>query len=78
MVEGLSVLAVSSYEQISALVEDGNRCRTVAATNMNAESSRSHAVFTIRLSQTLRDLMDDNVLFPFSRPLNIKIDINFS
>jgi kinesin family protein 13 len=27
MVEGLSVLAVSSYEQISRLIEDGNKCR---------------------------------------------------
>uniref|UniRef100_A0A915DR28 Kinesin-like protein n=1 Tax=Ditylenchus dipsaci TaxID=166011 RepID=A0A915DR28_9BILA len=58
MVEGLSVLAVSSYEQIARLMEDGNKCRTVAATNMNAESSRSHAVFTIRLSQTMADLAD--------------------
>ncbi|KAI1724019.1 kinesin motor domain-containing protein [Ditylenchus destructor] len=43
MVEGLSVLAVSNYDQISQLMDDGNKCRTVAATNMNAESSRSHA-----------------------------------
>lgn len=55
MVEGLSVLAVSSYEQISRLMNDGNKCRTVAATNMNAESSRSHAVFTIRLTQIVAD-----------------------
>jgi kinesin family member 13 len=29
----------------------------VAATNMNAESSRSHAVFTVILTQTLKDLL---------------------
>lgn len=29
--------------------------RTVAATNMNAESSRSHAVFSIKVSQTIID-----------------------
>lgn len=56
MVEGLSVLAVSSYEQIFCLMNDGNKCRTVAATNMNAESSRSHAVFTIRLTQIVSDV----------------------
>ncbi|CAJ0938025.1 unnamed protein product, partial [Mesorhabditis belari] len=55
MVDGLSVLAVSSYEQIASLIEEGNKSRTVAATNMNAESSRSHAVFNIRLTQVLID-----------------------
>ena len=28
-------------------MEEGGKARTVAATSMNAESSRSHAVFTI-------------------------------
>ena len=30
---------------------EGNKSRTVAATNMNSESSRSHAVFNIVLTQ---------------------------
>ncbi|KAG7268009.1 hypothetical protein CRUP_025883, partial [Coryphaenoides rupestris] len=34
----------------------GNKSRTVAATNMNEESSRSHAVFNIILTHTLIDL----------------------
>ncbi|VDK74837.1 unnamed protein product [Litomosoides sigmodontis] len=55
MVDGLSVLAVSSFEQIASLIEEGNKSRTVAATNMNTESSRSHAVFNIRLTQALTD-----------------------
>ncbi|VDK72292.1 unnamed protein product [Onchocerca ochengi] len=55
MVDGLSVLAVSSFEQIASLMEEGNKSRTVAVTNMNTESSRSHAVFNIRLTQTLTD-----------------------
>uniref|UniRef100_A0A914XCF0 Kinesin-like protein unc-104 n=1 Tax=Plectus sambesii TaxID=2011161 RepID=A0A914XCF0_9BILA len=55
-VDGLSTLAVSSYEQIASLMEEGNKSRTVAATNMNSESSRSHAVFNIRLTQILIDL----------------------
>lgn len=54
-VDGLSTLAVSSFEQILSLMEEGNKSRTVAATNMNSESSRSHAVFNIRLTQTLID-----------------------
>ncbi|XP_069190100.1 kinesin-like protein KIF13A isoform X5 [Procambarus clarkii] len=55
-VDGLSLLAVSSYEEIEQLIEEGNKARTVAATNMNSESSRSHAVFTIVLTQTVSDV----------------------
>jgi len=35
---------------------EGNKSRTVAVTNMNSESSRSHAVFNIIMTQTLTDL----------------------
>ncbi|XP_065344579.1 kinesin-like protein KIF13A isoform X4 [Cloeon dipterum] len=55
-VDGLSQLAVTSYEDIAALMTEGNKSRTVAATNMNSESSRSHAVFSVVLTQTLTDL----------------------
>ncbi|GFQ92820.1 kinesin-like protein KIF13A [Trichonephila clavata] len=54
-VDGLSTLAVSSYEEINNLMTEGNKSRTVAATNMNSESSRSHAVFTITLTCTVTD-----------------------
>ena len=37
-------------------MSEGNKSRTVAATNMNEESSRSHAVFNIVITQTLFDL----------------------
>jgi len=37
-------------------MNEGNKSRTVAATNMNSESSRSHAVFNIIVTQTLTDL----------------------
>ncbi|KAG8226151.1 hypothetical protein J437_LFUL005812 [Ladona fulva] len=54
-VDGLSQLAVSAFEDIDALMAEGNKSRTVAATNMNSESSRSHAVFSVILTQTLTD-----------------------
>ncbi|RMZ95929.1 kinesin KIF13A [Brachionus plicatilis] len=54
-VDGLSHLAVSSYPDIISILNEGNKSRTVAATNMNAESSRSHAVFCIKVSQTIVD-----------------------
>ncbi|XP_022106893.1 kinesin-like protein KIF13A isoform X4 [Acanthaster planci] len=58
-VDGLSTLAVSSFENIDALMSEGNKSRTVAATNMNSESSRSHAVFNITVTQTLTDIETD-------------------
>ncbi|KAF7647079.1 hypothetical protein LDENG_00177690 [Lucifuga dentata] len=55
-VDGLSRLAVACYKDIESLMSEGNKSRTVAATNMNEESSRSHAVFNIILTHTLKDL----------------------
>uniref|UniRef100_A0A6Q2WUP0 Kinesin family member 13Bb n=1 Tax=Esox lucius TaxID=8010 RepID=A0A6Q2WUP0_ESOLU len=55
-VDGLSQLAVACYKDIESLMSEGNKSRTVAATNMNEESSRSHAVFNIILTHTLIDL----------------------
>lgn len=43
-------------QDIESLMSEGNKSRTVAATNMNEESSRSHAVFNIILTHTLMDL----------------------
>ncbi|GAU97041.1 hypothetical protein RvY_08404 [Ramazzottius varieornatus] len=54
-VEDLSKLVVTSYRDILQLMEEGNKARTVAATNMNETSSRSHAVFTIVLTQRKHD-----------------------
>ncbi|XP_044783419.2 kinesin-like protein KIF13A isoform X3 [Bubalus bubalis] len=59
-VDGLSQLAVTSFEDIESLMSEGNKSRTVAATNMNEESSRSHAVFNIVITQTLFDLQSGN------------------
>ncbi|CAG11981.1 unnamed protein product [Tetraodon nigroviridis] len=59
-VDGLSQLAVMSFEDIEVLMSEGNKSRTVAATNMNEESSRSHAVFSIIVTQTLYDLQSGN------------------
>lgn len=56
-VEDLSKLAVTSYEDIHQLMDEGNKSRTVAATNMNETSSRSHAVFTIIFTQKRSDTL---------------------
>ncbi|KAM4571756.1 kinesin-like protein KIF1B isoform 11-T11 [Fundulus diaphanus] len=58
-VEDLSKLAVTSYTDIADLMDAGNKARTVAATNMNETSSRSHAVFTIVFTQKKHDSESD-------------------
>ncbi|XP_078791287.1 kinesin-like protein KIF1A isoform X17 [Oryzias latipes] len=59
-VEDLSKLAVTSYNDIQDLMDSGNKARTVAATNMNETSSRSHAVFNIIFTQKKYDMETDN------------------
>ncbi|XP_073708257.1 kinesin-like protein KIF1A isoform X10 [Garra rufa] len=59
-VEDLSKLAVTSYNDIQDLMDSGNKARTVAATNMNETSSRSHAVFNIIFTQKRFDSETDN------------------
>ncbi|GAA5962581.1 hypothetical protein JCM3765_003737 [Sporobolomyces pararoseus] len=54
-VEGLSKCAVVNFEDIEHLMDEGTKARTVAATNMNETSSRSHAVFTLLLTQKRHD-----------------------
>ncbi|KAJ2841584.1 hypothetical protein IWW36_006212, partial [Coemansia brasiliensis] len=55
-VEDLTKAAVSTYDEMLAHMTQGNKARTVAATNMNATSSRSHAVFTIVVTRRTADL----------------------
>ncbi|KIY73283.1 kinesin-domain-containing protein [Cylindrobasidium torrendii FP15055 ss-10] len=54
-VEDLSKLVVGNYEEMMTLMDEGNKARTVAATNMNETSSRSHAVFTLLLTMKRHD-----------------------
>ena len=50
-VQGLSWLECRVAADIEALMEEGLENRTVGSTNMNSQSSRSHSIFTIYLSQ---------------------------
>ncbi|XP_065651766.1 kinesin-like protein KIF13A isoform X6 [Hydra vulgaris] len=54
-VDGLSKLLVNDFESIENLMIEGNKSRTVAATSMNAESSRSHAVFNVIMTYAQYD-----------------------
>jgi hypothetical protein len=52
-IRGVQKSTVQSIEEIINFIEEGNKRRAVGATNMNAHSSRSHAVFTIYTKQHL-------------------------
>ena len=50
-VQGLQEIAVDSHIKIEQLMQQGNDMRAVAATQMNATSSRSHSIFIIKMQQ---------------------------
>ena len=50
-VQGLTKQAVKDYKSMLRAFDDGSKSRAVAATKMNAVSSRSHAILTIYFSQ---------------------------
>ena len=50
-VQNLAELVVGSADDVAKLIDQGNRVRAVAATQMNSRSSRSHSCFTIRIEQ---------------------------
>ncbi|THD21139.1 Kinesin protein [Fasciola hepatica] len=50
-VEGLKRIPVGSFEEIEQRMEQGTARRTIAATNMNATSSRAHTIVTLTFDQ---------------------------
>ncbi len=54
---GIEEVEVNSQQQLLQCLLNGLCARRVAATNVHAHSSRSHAVFSIRIKQTMRRLM---------------------
>ncbi|XP_065185487.1 kinesin-like protein KIF21A isoform X2 [Sycon ciliatum] len=50
-VAGMSSRKVSSAEQTMKTLKEGALSRTTASTSMNAQSSRSHAIFTLHITQ---------------------------
>ncbi|KAK9372702.1 P-loop containing nucleoside triphosphate hydrolase protein [Lipomyces chichibuensis] len=59
-VKDLTTHSVRTYTEVEKYLKRGNRQRATAATNMNATSSRSHAVFTLALKKIQSDpIMDE-------------------
>ncbi|RKP38929.1 kinesin heavy chain [Dimargaris cristalligena] len=50
-VKGLRDVYVSSIPEVYEVMKQGSSARIVAYTNMNAESSRSHSIFVINITQ---------------------------
>ncbi|EKD19680.1 kinesin heavy chain [Drepanopeziza brunnea f. sp. 'multigermtubi' MB_m1] len=50
-VKGLLEIYVSNVQEVYEVMRRGGNSRSVAATNMNAESSRSHSIFVITITQ---------------------------
>ena len=50
---GLREEKVNNYEELTACVNRGIKVRTTASTLMNNCSSRSHAIFTIKIEQSI-------------------------
>ncbi|XP_040897242.1 kinesin-like protein KIF14 isoform X2 [Toxotes jaculatrix] len=55
----LSTNVVSSYKDIQGWLVLGNKQRATAATGMNDKSSRSHSVFTLVMTQTKTEFVED-------------------
>ncbi|KAM6963083.1 kinesin-like protein KIF14 [Aplochiton taeniatus] len=55
----LSTNVVTSYRDIQGWLELGNKQRATAATGMNDKSSRSHSVFTLVMTQTKTEFVED-------------------
>jgi hypothetical protein len=54
---------VNGVDDVCRLLSQGNRNRACAATNLNAQSSRSHAIFRLLLeSRESRELPDDQTM----------------
>ena len=50
-VSNLTTVRVSNFEEVMSLIAIGDKERTIASTNMNSHSSRSHAIVTLTLRQ---------------------------
>ena len=48
-IKDLKCVPVKSVDEMFKLLDYGNKNRSVAQTNMNATSSRSHALFTVHI-----------------------------
>lgn len=51
-VENITVLSISTYDELKNIIQRGSERRHVAGTQMNEESSRSHLIVSIVIEST--------------------------
>ncbi|RHY32140.1 hypothetical protein DYB32_002820 [Aphanomyces invadans] len=54
-VQDLTLVPIHSLHQVEGIMEKAARVRSVACTDMNAQSSRSHSVFSLHLREGVND-----------------------
>ncbi|CAF0877869.1 unnamed protein product [Adineta steineri] len=80
IVIGASEHTCHSIEDVVGLLKKGSNVRHTGATQMNDESSRSHAIFTLYIEQRLRDKNSTNVQASFDglvKPLQSTFDESY-
>lgn len=64
-IPNLTEKPVTSTKEAFCYLQHGSTCRATGATAMNAQSSRSHAIFTISLNFNKKDNIDDAMTAKF-------------
>jgi len=54
-VENLSEIYITSQEEFLLLINEAEKCRSVSETSLNKNSSRSHLLFQLQITQKLQD-----------------------
>ncbi|KAL8141225.1 hypothetical protein V2J09_007246, partial [Rumex salicifolius] len=57
---GVTEAEVKTKEEMATYLSRGSHCRATGSTNMNSQSSRSHAIFTISIDQKKRSIGGSN------------------
>eukprot|EP01031_Cornospumella_fuschlensis_P034436 gene34436-41678_t len=60
-VKGLQEIVTEDAHQLQLVIDQGMKHRTVASTQMNADSSRSHSVFVVSIHQKDESSMGNNI-----------------
>ena len=62
-IENLTKFSINSIEESFSLLKKGNKLRKIASTKMNENSSRSHIIFSIYISNTTYKKIEKNSVF---------------
>ena len=68
MIENLRLRKFESYADVASILEEGNKRRTIVATEMKSTSSRSHTVLTVYVKQELAVVPPVNAVSPAKIP----------